>query len=195
MALLLICLFAAFFFIDAEAFLSNPVVTQWAAAIATFSAAVVAIGIALHGQAQATKERRRAAKLSSASHYGAVRRIQHFVAHASKTTQTDIEQRFTAKVMGWISKARSIEASLPLNDFYDYEPMLAAHCVNVRDLLGVCELSTSSPIDASETVYSSAIVKALYSCQQMSKIMLEARISVFDGTTHPVQSDLPNEMA
>lgn len=142
--LLLFCLafFGGILCVGAGSFLSHPVTIQWATAIATVLAAVVAVGVAVHGQ----QTRRREASeqgaflmasttswlnLAGASSAGAKDAIGEIL--KSPNTLNNLPDRIRMHVAEELISCLNYLERIPLSNVANHDKRLAAHIATALD--------------------------------------------------------------
>lgn len=183
LALFFLGLFGGIMSIDASKFLSDSVTTQWVAAIATFAAALVALGIALRQELIQRRRDNEVGELAAAqyrNYVGAIRvRSFEFRGELPGATitlpESGISELLTPPVPGGGENARYLIDALkeiPLATIRPYSPKIAALIAHMIDQLKVAEIG--APFPGGSYVQNQVLSEFERLCLQVEALMGDA---------------------
>lgn len=151
--LMVLGFFAARLSCGIRAFLSDPVTTQWAAAIATAVAAIIALGIASGEERRNRRREMRAGELAAGSMKSFVgclrvmaRQIEAQIPPASGPTDPATPRpALAAHLKDEVAFLRQTLEKIPAATIQPYNARITAHVVHMIDQLHVAEIAATFP--------------------------------------------------
>lgn len=145
--------FGALLFLDFRAFMSDPITSQWAAAIATAAAAIVALAVASNEERRNHRRSVLAGELAAGSmrnYVGSLRvlakQIDAKIPEAvSATDPNEPRKALAAHVKAEVTFLRESLEKIPVATIQPYNPRITAYVLHMIDQLHIAEVAAPFP--------------------------------------------------